>query len=311
MSRRASWFMVGALALLTGGMVSTGCGQPPGTKQPAAANTPPANSADEQAIRKSAQEFSKAYEKGDAKAIAALWTEQGEMQDESGEMLRGRAAIETAFAGELKEHPGDKIDVLIESIHFPAKDLAIEEGVLRHTSAGKELPSSTRYSAVHVRDGGQWKMAISQEWGAGRDRLEDLDWLVGTWKAKLPEQEVTLTFAKDEKRPLLVGKFTRQAQGKPVGSGTMKISYDPRRGQLRSSHIDDDGGHGQAVWVRDGNNWLLEANGVTDDGLETAAVNILGRLNDNELTWRSTARAMGGQPMPDTMPIKLTRVSGK
>ena len=294
MSSRESLVMIGAVLLLSAGTVSTGCGQAP---QPGA-NATAAPSADEQAIRKSGVDFSNAYAKGDAKAVAALWTEQGEMQDESGEVIRGRAAIEKAFADVFKDHPGSKIEVLVDSIHFPAKDLAIEEGILRQTSSGKELPSSTRYTAVHVRDGGQWKMAISQEWGAGRNRLEDLDWLVGTWKAKLPEQEVTLTFTKDDKRPLLVGKFTRQAAGKPATSGTMKISFDPRRGQIRSSHIDDDGGHGQAVWVRDGNNWLLDATGVTDDGIETAAVNILGRLSNDAITWRSTARALGGQPFP-------------
>jgi uncharacterized protein (TIGR02246 family) len=297
--------MIGAVLVLSAGTVSTGCGQTP---QPGA-NTTTAASADEQAIRKSGTDFSIAYAKSDAKAVAALWTEQGEMQDESGEVIRGRAAIEQAFADAFKDHPGGKIEVLVDSIHFPAKDLAIEEGILRQTSNGKDLPSSTRYSAVHVRDGGQWKMAISQEWGAGRNRLEDLDWLVGTWKAKLPDQEVTLTFTKDDKRPLLVGKFTRQASGKPAMSGTMKISFDPRRGQIRSSHIDDDGGHGQAVWFRDGNNWLLDASGVTDDGIETAAVNILGRLNNDAITWRSTARAMGGQPVPDTAPVKLTRAA--
>jgi hypothetical protein len=51
--------------------------------------------ADRQATWKLAQEFSKALEKGDAKAIAALYTLQGEYYDDNrGERFRGRAGIE-------------------------------------------------------------------------------------------------------------------------------------------------------------------------------------------------------------------------
>ena len=48
-------------------------------------------------------------------------------------MLRGRAAIEKAFAEFFKEHPKSKVEVRIESIHFPARNLAIEEGILRQS----------------------------------------------------------------------------------------------------------------------------------------------------------------------------------
>ena len=101
-----------------------------------------------------------------------------------------------------------------------------------------------------------------------------------------------------------------QPDGKVVASGTLKISLDPQRGQLRSWHFDDDGGHGQALWLRDGNNWVLDSIGVLSDGTETASVSLLGRLNPDEVTWRSIDRVAGDRPVPDTVPVKLTRVAG-
>jgi uncharacterized protein (TIGR02246 family) len=267
-----------------------------------------ARKSDRDAIEKAARFFTQAFAKGDAKAIASLWTEQGEEQDASGQRIRGRPAIEKAYADFFKEKPGVKIEVLIESIRFPAPGVAIEEGLLRQVDPGRELPGTTLYSTVHVREGGQWKIASSREWGAGQDRLEDLDWLVGKWTAKFDDQEVTLTFSRSASKPYLMGEFTRKANGKVVSTGTMRIGPDPQTGQLRSWHFDEDGGHGQALWVRDRNAWVLDSVGVLPDGTETAAVNLLGRLNNDTITWRSIDRVLGGQQVPDTVPMRLTRV---
>src|SRR5262249_22337324 len=119
--------------------------------------------ADEDAIRATAREFVAAFNKGDARAISEKWTENGECTDADGTMVRGRAAIEQAFAEHFKEHAKARIDVLIGSIRFPAPDLAIEEGILRQAGAGKELPTTTLYSVTHVRTGGRWLAAVSRE----------------------------------------------------------------------------------------------------------------------------------------------------
>ena len=99
--------------------------------------------ADREAIRKSAAEFAQAFEKGDAKTIAAQWTEQGEFRDDAGTVLRGRAAIEKAYTEQFKAKPKDRIEVEVKSIRFLARDLAVEDGVLRLTPAGTGLPSAT------------------------------------------------------------------------------------------------------------------------------------------------------------------------
>src|SRR5262249_5218110 len=162
------------------------------------------------AIRVTAREFATAFNKGDARAIAAQWTENGEFTDAGGATVTGRAAIEQAFAEYFKEHPKAKVEVLIRSIRFPAPELAVEEGTLRQSVAPKALPTTTMYSVTQVRTGGRWLAAVGREWGAGQDRLEDLEWLIGQWKATVKDQEVTLTFTRDGDKPFVLGRFTRR-----------------------------------------------------------------------------------------------------
>jgi uncharacterized protein (TIGR02246 family) len=313
---RATW-AVCLLAALLAGVIVAGDGQSPparAAKQPDKAANEPAfgndkeRDADREAIRQSAREFNEAFAKGDAKAVAAFWTANGEYQEEGGIDLRGRDAIEKAFTELFKDKAHGKVEVEIHAIRFPSRDTAIEEGFLRHTPDGPGLPSSTLYRALHVREDEKWKIAASREWGRGEDRLGDLAWLIGKWEGGPKGQEVSLVFEKDPATPFIVGRFNRKADGKSVASGVMKIGLDTQRGQLHSWHFDDGGGHGESLWVRDGNRWVLDAVGAQGDGVPTEAVNVLSRLSNDEFTWRSIDRVVGGEPLPDTMPVKLTRV---
>lgn len=267
-----------------------------------------AREADVEAIRKHSAAFTKAFAKQDAKALALLWTEDGEHEDEDGALIRGREAIEKTFTELFKEKPKIKVEVLIDAVRFPAKDVAIEEGVLRTTLADDVLPTTTAYSVTHVREGGKWLMAASREWGAGRHRLDDLEWLLGEWKGGNKDQQVVVTFGKEEGKPAIKGTFTRKEKGKTAFSGTIKIAIDPQRGQIRSWHFDDDGGHAQSLWLRDGKNWVLDTIGALASGSDMACVNVLGRVGPNAITWRSIDRQLDGEALPDTPPVRLERV---
>jgi len=276
---------------------------------PAPAKAPAgARDADVAAITKSSVDFAAAFAKGDAKAVAALWTEQGESEDANGDVAQGREAIEKAFAETFKDTAHGKLEVEIQSVRFPSRDSAIEEGFLRHTPAGPGLPSSTLYTATHVREDGKWLISASREYGAGQDRLGDLAFLIGKWRGGPKGKEAEFTFEKDPTGPFLLGKVTKTVDAKAAGTGTMKIGFDAQRGQIRSWHFDDTGAHGQCLWLRDGDHWVLDAVGATGDGTTTEAVNILSRLGADELTWRSIDRVVGDDPLPDTVPIKLKRV---
>jgi uncharacterized protein (TIGR02246 family) len=266
---------------------------------------------DAAAIRKSAQEYADQFAKGDAKSLAGLWTDNGECHDADGTSIVGRAEIEKAFAAHFKDGGKAKIDVDIRSIRFPSRDTAIEEGFIRVTPDGPGLPSSTMYTASHVRENGQWKLAYSREWGAGQDRLGDLAFLIGEWEGGPKGAEIVASFVKDGESQFILGQFKKKSDGKLAQVGTVKIGLDAQRGQIRSWHFDNDGGHGQCLWIRDGDHWVLDAIGVLADGTESDSVNLLGRLSNDEISWRSIDRVVGGKALPDTTPIKLTRVRKK
>jgi uncharacterized protein (TIGR02246 family) len=273
--------------------------------QPAAGGA--TNATDRDAIQKAARAFADAFAKGDAVAVAALWTENGEFREAGGQTIVGRAAIEKAYATFFKANPGAHIEILVKSVRFPAKDLAVEEGLLRQSRGPKDLPATTSYVALHVREGGRWKVALASEGGAGQDRLEDLDWLLGEWTTKVKEGDVQLSFARDPKKPLLRGTFTRTAPGKEPVRGTVRIALDPETGRIRSWGFEDDGGHSQSLWVCDGKSWILDSRGVLADGTPTAERIVLQRVGPDAITWRAIDRLLGDTQLDDTPPMRLTR----
>lgn len=274
------------------------------------AQSPPANAGDEkEAIRKSSREYAEAFNKGDAKAIAAMWTENGEYRDEDGEPAVGRAAIEKLHAEFFKANPGVTIELLVKSIRFPSKDLAVEEGLVRQTRGTKEMPTSTSYVAIHVREGGAWKLALSSEAGGDVNRLENLEWLLGEWTTKTPDGALTFAFTKDEKKPVITGTFTKTPTGKEPVAGSVRIAFDPELGTVRSWGFEDDGAHSQGVWSNDGKSWLIEIRGVLGNGTPFSETIVLRRVGKDAITWRAIDRILDGEALADTPILKLTRAA--
>ena len=68
----------------------------------------PGESPAESAIRAAEKAFVQAFNRGDAKAVAALWTIDGSLVTGQGRVLKGRQAIEDEYAAFFKDHPGQK-----------------------------------------------------------------------------------------------------------------------------------------------------------------------------------------------------------
>jgi len=259
-------------------------------------------------VRQVGQEFAKAFARGDSAAVAALWTDRGEYEDDRGTLVHGRDEIAKLYEAYFKEHPGGRLEIRPASVRLLARDAAVEEGVLRSVRPGAELPTSSLYRVFLVREEGRWRIAQVREWDSSRDRLEDLEWLLGTWKASAKDQDVTLTVTRHPKLPQLTGELTRAEKGRVVSTASLKIALDPQRGRLRSWHFDADGGQGQALWLRDGDRWVLEATGTLADGTPTASTDVLTRTPAGELLWRSVERVLGETELPEAAPLKLRRV---
>ena len=114
---------------------------------------------DDEAVRAAVKDFVKTFEKGDAKALTALWTEEGEYVAGDGVTLRGRAAIENGYSQFFKKNPDVRLDLTIESVHFISHDDAVVEGTARSDKAGEV--TSSRVSALYARENGQWLLAAA------------------------------------------------------------------------------------------------------------------------------------------------------
>ena len=313
MFRSSKLVRLGATALVPAAvMVVFAWAQPPSRqKAPAPVPGEAGDDAAREAILKSAREFAAAFNKGDAKSIATMWTQNGESREADGHSLVGRAAIEKAFADFFTDNAGAKIEVLVKSVRFPAKELAVEEGLLRQSRGAKEMPTTTSYVAIHVREDGQWRIALSSESGVGQDRLEDLDWLLGDWTTKVREETVKMSFARDPAKPLVTATITRSALGRDTVSGRIRIAFDPETGQIRSWSFEDDGAHSQSLWHNDGKSWILDSRGVLANGTPTAERILLQRVDPNVMSWRSVDRVVGEIQLGDTAPMRFTRASAK
>lgn len=331
---RFGFLLVAVGGVFAAGLLGAAPPQPAAPQPTAAVPAPePADrtadrTADREAIVRSSLEFATAFGKGDAKALAALWTEGGEYEGEDGAVVRGRPAIEASFAAHFAGRPAGKMEIQVESIRFLSRDTAVEEGLSR-TSAPDMLPTSAYYRVLHVREDGKWAIVQSREWGSAHNRLADLDWLIGSWRsqAKAPAkdatkvegkdpaqvpaqpQETTVTFALDPSGSFVVGEFTASAAGKSTSLGTMRIGIDRVSGRFKSWHFDPDGGHGEGVWIRDGRHWTIDSHGVRGDGTDVTSVNVLTRLAGDRIGWRSIERTAAGRPLPDSAPVVLTRAA--
>jgi uncharacterized protein (TIGR02246 family) len=262
------------------------------------------------AVRKTAGEFTRAFNAGDAKAVAAFWTKNCEYVGPDGETVRGRKAIEKLYAEFFKEHPKAHLEVRVESARLLGRQAAREEGTLKLKLPGEQEPSESRYSVLHVLEKAGWRMASVREWVPDPAELvsvKDLEWLVGDWVAKGDGGEAHTRYAWDEDRAFLRCRYTLQKDGKVLAAGTQIIGKDPAGG-LRSWLFDRSGSIGESTWTREKGHWVIEAKATLPDGSEMTATNILIPLGKDAFTWQSVERKAAGSELPDTPPVKVTRV---
>src|SRR5262249_30023576 len=154
-------------------------------------------------------------------------------------------------------------------LRFPSADTAYVLVTVRlKNEAGEQIASSWRNSML-TREGGQWKVALVQEWDRddGLDvNLKELEWLIGTWHVATKDREVTTTYEWDENKAFIRGRFTVKEGDKVVESGMQMIGKDNSAAAIHSWVFSSDGSFGDGLWTRDGKKWTVDVSGVTPDG---------------------------------------------
>jgi len=288
---------------------------------PAARTATPAvpREQDEAALRGLVAEFTRAFNAGDAKAIASLFSQDARIVTLAGLSIEGRDAIERLFAASFEQSPGQTIEVKTESLRFLGADAAIEEGTAAITAprtdgAPSEPSETTRYSAAYVKRDGKWLQdsirdftTVSPDATTPRERLKELEWLVGDWIDESDEGEVHTTCRWSDTQAFLQRSFQLKIRGKSEMSGSQLIGWDPRLKQIRAWVFDSDGGFSESLWSRDGERWVIKSSGVVKDGRAASATNILTRVNRDTVRWTSVDRTIGSEVLPDAEEITLVR----
>jgi uncharacterized protein (TIGR02246 family) len=309
--RTSSHTLLSCLGFVIAAVVSTSSARAAEVKVADKATSPEAE------IRGTAAAFVKAFNRGDAAAVAALWTPDGSAADADGTIYRGRNAIEREYADLFKQHPDARIAVAVKSIEFPAPGVAIEDGISQVEAQHAGPAQVARYSAVHVKLDGKWLVASVRESNvelpSNFDKVESLAWLVGTWTAQRDGNKVRSTVRWIANNSFLEREYSVSTDGIVTTSGRQIIGWDPKSEQIRSWSFDASGGHGTGVWTATPEGWQIEQSGVMADGTPTSCRDTLVHIpgEASVLGFRSVNRIVGDTRLPDVPEVVLERVQVK
>ncbi|MGE3818824.1 MAG: SgcJ/EcaC family oxidoreductase [Isosphaeraceae bacterium] len=265
----------------------------------------PGSASERRAIEEVVEAFTRAFNAGDARAAAATFTEDALVVDEDGGQIEGRDAIRERLAESFAENPGAKIEIQTESVRFLGPDTALERGGTTITTAEGVAPERSRFTAIHVKRDGRWLQSVVRDERDAREdeptpheRLKELEWLTGEWVNESDDAVVHTTCQWTDDGNFLVREFTMKTRGQPVLSGTQRIGWDPTRRQFKTWIFDSEGGFGEGYWTRDGDRWVIKAEGVRQDGQHASATAIITRLGKDRASWQSVDRTLGSVAIP-------------
>jgi uncharacterized protein (TIGR02246 family) len=266
----------------------------------------------ETAITKMAEAFVEAFQKGDAGAVAAFWTTDGDYVDPSGRVLKGREAIEKDFAKLFAENKDLKLRIEVASLKFPVPDIAVEDGTTAVLSPDGAAPSRARYTNLFVKKDGQWLLASVRESPYvppnNYENLRELEWVIGDWVDENPGSEpARVSFAWSPDQNFIVSTRTVETKDGAIDRGTQWIGWDPANKRIRSWNFEADGGFGEGTWSKEGEKWIVKTSSVLADGSKVTATNIVNPFNADSISVQSKEQTINGKAIPDTSETKMKR----
>lgn len=251
-----------------------------------------------------------AFNKADAKALGAMYAEDVQYTTDDGTPIVGRAAAVASLTKFFAANKGAKLGVQIESARFLTPDVLVEKGL---ATIGDE---TTRYVCNYVKKDGAWLISELNETtlppvDAASVALDELAWLVGSWKDNTPGITVKTQTAWTKNNHFLRRSITVEREDEDALEATEVIGYDPVAGQVRSWVFDSEGGFGEGKWRRDGNKWLVSFKATAPDGSTSTAQHVLTYVDDKKYTWESISRQSDGEALPNLDKIEVVRTAGE
>ena len=261
-----------------------------------------------EAIRAAAKAYREAVSKGDADAIRAAWTADGDIVDGWGNRFEAQAA--RVLTGDPAAGPRPEFHVGETRLRLISADVALEDGSVDVTLPGMTTPIEGWFSAIWVRRGDGWKLAGLRECerpvATDASMLDDLDWMVGDWGAvaegaesKAAAAEMTVrwdaghTFLIREAR---IPNLTADEDSPEMVNVHQRIGWDPIVRRIRSWSFASDGSRGEATWFRDGDSWVALLTTILPDGRQRTSVNIYSYDGKERCVWRTLPEGLDSDP---------------
>lgn len=265
-------------------------------------------------VRTMLRSYLRAFNRHDATALAAHWSEHGENLDlDSGAVTAaGRREVRDVFAALFAADDGATIDIDVHAIRPIRDDVALVDGVSL-ISFADGTPASSRFSAVVVRQNGHWVLEQVREAAAPVPDaapvrpLEELDWLVGSWEDDGAGVTASTRCAWSPGRGFLVRSHVivpDVAEPRPASGAdripallptadtrprelTEIIGWDPDQDAIRSWIFAADGRFAEGTWRRAGDGWTVRIEGRGRD--EGAVASCTLAATGDSLTIRGDA----------------------
>jgi uncharacterized protein (TIGR02246 family) len=294
--------LVAGLALL---MLQPGARTEQGTaKQPNPA---------EDAIMQTLTALAEAYNKGDAAALAALWSENGiYVSHHSGETAKGRKEIEKEFAAQFAKGKKNQLQITVHSIRLITPEVASVDGSAQVTKPEDATFTST-YTMILVKMQGQWRIDNVRETelpthASHHSHLKELAWMIGEWQHKNQDTEVRIVCEWFTNKNFMARHFTVLEKGEVQHQGMQIVGWDPVHKKIRSWVYEIDGSFGEGFWNHEGKSWTVKVAGVLPGGKKSTATQVLTKVDNNKYTWQIVARTLDNQVLPNVEAVTVTRV---
>ena len=270
----------------------------------------------EAAVAAASAAYVESFNGRDYDALGRQWIERAELV-EGGSRVVGREAIVASIRGWLERHPEGTLAIDVESVDLLSDTLARVSGTMHFRRHDTDRSVRSRFESLRTRVGDDWQLVESTVAPAHAAALDDLEWLVGSWRAEdaAAGLVVETVFERDLAGYLLVGRTTTTAKGDADGgieieSVTM-IAADRAAGVVRSWIFDSTGAQASGVVSFDGLSLEQTLAGTPSDTVAGGAVQwvqLIVPAGDGRFTQHSVERMVDGERLPDASPLHFRRI---
>ena len=137
--------------------------------------------------------------------------------------------------------------------------------------------------------------------------LSQLDWLIGSWQDNNEEATITINCTRLGKNGFLRREFKVKAESQTELNVMQIIGYEPNENVIRSWSFDSDGGFGNGIWQKKGDDWIVKTSFELASGEFASSINVITKIDNNTFRWKSVNRIVAGTLQPSIPEVSVTR----